>query len=58
MLDFLRLADPGDVRILSYPASSFRIALVRPSAGTGEAFTELHTGLDHLGLRLRPGRSW
>ncbi|MET0522244.1 MAG: VOC family protein [Jiangellaceae bacterium] len=52
VLGLLRLADFGTVRILLHRPSSFVLALVRHDAAYGEAFTELHTGLDHLGFAV------
>ena len=50
VLGLLRLADFGTVRILLHRPTSFLLALVRHTAAYGERFTELCTGLDHLGF--------
>ena len=50
VLGLFRLADFGTVRILLHRPTSFMLALVRHDAAHGDRFTELHTGLDHLGF--------
>jgi len=50
LLGLLRLADFGTVRILLHRPTSFLLALIRHDAAHGDRFTELHTGLDHLGF--------
>ncbi len=50
VLGLLRLADFGTVRILLQRPTSFLLALVSHDAAHGNRFTELHTGLDHLGF--------
>ena len=50
VLELLRLADFGTVRILLHRSTSFMLALIRHDAAHGDQFTELHTGLDHLGF--------
>ena len=50
ILGFMRLMDFGDARALLHRPTGFMIALVRHPAGTGQEFTELNTGLDHIGL--------
>jgi catechol 2,3-dioxygenase-like lactoylglutathione lyase family enzyme len=52
VLGLIRLADFGSVRVLLHRASSFMLALIRHDAAYGERFTELHTGLDHLGFAV------
>lgn len=52
VLGLLRLADFGTVRILLHRPSSFILALVSHAAAHGGPFTELHTGLDHLGFAV------
>ncbi len=52
VLGLLRLADFGTVRILVHRPTSFVLALVRHDAAHGDPFTELHTGLDHLGFAV------
>ncbi|MGY1605585.1 MULTISPECIES: VOC family protein [unclassified Geodermatophilus] len=49
VLDLVRLADFGDVRVLVHPASGFTLSLARHGAGGGR-FDETRTGLDHLGF--------
>lgn len=50
VLGLIRLADFGTARILLHRPTSFMLALVRHDTGHGNQFTELHTGLDHLGF--------
>ena len=50
VLGLLRLADFGYVRVFVHRQSSFMLALVQHDAAAGAPFTELHTGLDHLGF--------
>lgn len=50
VLGLLRLADFGTVRILLHRPTSFLLALVRHDAAHGNRFSELYTGLDHLGF--------
>ena len=45
-----RLLDFGYVRILVHRHTSLVITLIRHDASDGRPFTELTTGLDHLGL--------
>lgn len=52
VLELTRLADFGHVRILVHRPTSFVLALVRHDAADRSRFTELHTGLDHLGLAV------
>jgi len=52
VLGLLRLADFGTVRILLHRPTSFLLALARHDAAHREPFTELHTGLDHLGFAV------
>jgi hypothetical protein len=42
--------DLGDVRVLVEPTSGFQVALAAPPQRTGSTFSELNTGLDHIGL--------
>ena len=49
LLDLVRLADFGDVRVLVHPASGFTLSLARHGGGGGR-FDETRTGLDHLGF--------
>ena len=50
VLGLVRVADFGDVRVLVHRQTSLIIALVRHEAAAGTLFTELATGLDHLGF--------
>jgi len=50
VLGLIRLADFGTARILLHRPTSFILALARHDSGHGDRFTELHTGLDHLGF--------
>ena len=50
VLDFAGLVDFGYVRILMHRASGFVLSLVRHEGGDGGPFSELHTGVDHIGL--------
>lgn len=50
VLGLVRLADFGTVRVLLHRPSSFVLALVRHDAAYGDPFSELRTGLDHLGF--------
>lgn len=50
VLGFLALLDVGHARICLHNPSGFTIALVQQPDGTGAAFTERNTGLDHIGL--------
>lgn len=50
VLGLLRLADFGTARILLHRPTSFVLALVRHDAAYGDPFSELRTGLDHLGF--------
>lgn len=52
VLGLLRLADFGDARILIHRQTSFVLGLVRHEAGDGEGFSELRTGLDHVGFAV------
>lgn len=52
VLGLLRLADFGYVRILVHRPTSFMLAVVRHDDSTCAPFTELNTGLDHLGFRV------
>ena len=52
VLGLLRLADFGTARILLHRRTSFVLALVCHDAAHGDRFTELHTGLDHLGFAV------
>jgi glyoxylase I family protein len=49
LLDLVRLADFGTVRVLVHRASGFTLSLARHGEGGGR-FDETRTGLDHLGF--------
>ena len=49
LLDLVRLADFGTVRVLVHPPTGFTLSLARHEGGGGR-FDETRTGLDHLGL--------
>lgn len=49
LLDLVRLADLGLVRVLVHPPTGFTLSLVRHEGGGGR-FDETRPGLDHLGL--------
>jgi glyoxylase I family protein len=50
VLGLVRLADFGGVRVLVHRATSLLVALVRHDAARDAPFSELNTGLDHLGF--------
>ena len=50
VLDFVMVLDVGYGRILMHPSTGFTLALIKHEGAHGGAFTELTTGLDHLGL--------
>ncbi|HSO63886.1 MAG TPA: VOC family protein [Ornithinibacter sp.] len=50
VLGFRRALDVGYGRITIHPATGFTIALLRHQDAMGGEFTELTTGLDHLGF--------
>ena len=50
VFDLMQLADFGEVRVLLHRQTGFMIAISRHEQGTGGPFTELNTGLDHLGF--------
>jgi catechol 2,3-dioxygenase-like lactoylglutathione lyase family enzyme len=52
VLALIRLADFGTARILLHRPTSFILALVRHDAAYVDQFTELRTGLDHLGFAV------
>lgn len=53
VLDFIAVLDAGDARVCMHPHNGFTLALSRPEDARGGRFTELTTGLDHLGLTAR-----
>lgn len=50
VMDFVVVMDVGYGRICMHPQTGFTLALVKHEAAAGGRFTELVTGLDHLGL--------
>ena len=50
VLDFVVVMDVGYGRICMHPDTGFTLGLVKHEGAYGGPFTELHTGLDHLGL--------
>ena len=52
VLGLVRLADFGYVRILCHRPTSLLLALARHETADGEPFSELRTGLDHLGFAV------
>ena len=50
VLDFVPLIDVGYGRILAHPSTGFILAVLKHEGAHGGGFTELATGLDHLGL--------
>ena len=50
VLDFVLVMDFGEVRALMHRATGFGLTLVRHRGGHREPFSELHPGLDHVGL--------
>lgn len=50
VLDFVPVLDVGYGRICMHPQTGFSLALLRHEGAAGGPFTELTTGLDHLGL--------
>jgi glyoxylase I family protein len=50
VLDFVLVMDVGYGRICMHPSTGFTIGLLKHEDAHGGDFTELRTGLDHLGL--------
>ena len=50
VLDFVRVLDVGYGRILIHPGTGFTLTVMTHEGARGGPFTELTTGLDHLGL--------
>jgi len=50
VLDFVVVLDVGYGRICMHPATGFTLGLIRHEGAHGGSFTELSTGLDHLGF--------
>ena len=53
VLGLLVALDLGHGRVLLDRASGFSVALLQHPGGSGDAFSERRTGLDHLGLAAR-----
>ncbi len=51
VLDFMVMLDIGYGRICMHPPTGFSLALLKHDGAAGGSFTELTTGLDHLGMR-------
>lgn len=50
VLGFVVVMDLGYGRICTHPSTGIALALLKHPEAPGGAFSELHTGLDHLGL--------
>ena len=50
VLDFVEIMDVGYARIMAHPSNGFILAVSKHEGAHGGRFTELTTGLDHLGL--------
>lgn len=50
VLGFVMVLDVGYGRIFMHPSTGFTLSLMKHEGAHGGAFTELTTGLDHLGL--------
>ena len=50
VLDFLLVLDVGYGRIFMHPGTGFTLSLMKHDGAHGGPFSELTTGLDHLGL--------
>jgi catechol 2,3-dioxygenase-like lactoylglutathione lyase family enzyme len=50
VLDFVMVLDVGYGRICMHPGTGFTLSLMKHEGAAGGPFTELTTGLDHLGL--------
>ena len=50
VLDFVPVLDVGYGRILMHPGTGFTLSVMKHEGAEGEPFTELTTGLDHLGF--------
>ena len=50
VLDFVVVMDVGYGRICMHPGTGFTLTLLKHDGAHGGSFTELSTGLDHLGL--------
>ena len=52
VLGLLTVLDVGYARVCMHKPSGFTIALVRHPEGSSSPFTELNTGMDHIGLAV------
>ena len=50
LFGFVVVLDAGYGRVLMHPSTGFVLALVTHPGAHGGRFTELHTGMDHIGL--------
>ncbi|QIG43118.1 hypothetical protein G5V58_10415 [Nocardioides anomalus] len=50
VFDFVLVLDVGYGRILMHPGTGFTLSVVRHDGAAGGPFSELHTGVDHVGL--------
>ena len=50
VFDFVVVMDVGYGRICMHPATGFTLSLIKHEGAHGGAFTELNTGMDHLGF--------
>lgn len=50
LLGFMVILDVGTARVCMHRPTGFTIALLHPDGASGDEFTPLRTGLDHLGL--------
>lgn len=50
VLDFVLVLDVGYARIMMHPGTGFTLSVAKHEGANGEPFTELTTGMDHLGL--------
>jgi glyoxylase I family protein len=50
VLDFVVVMDVGYGRIFMHPRTGFVLTLVAHEGGRGGSFSELNTGIDHIGL--------
>ena len=58
VFDLIRMADFGVARVLLHRQTGFMFAIASHEAARGGPFSELNTGLDHLGfVAERPGRA-
>ena len=51
VLDFVPVLDVGYGRVLMHPTAELTLSVLRHEGARGGAFSELTTGLDHLGFR-------